>query len=220
MLPHIASKRKSAAVGSQSVAPRINSMLVRRSVALPAVAIVFLSVALWSWAQQAPAADVAGEVRTALSGRWAGVLEYRDYKEPASSLKRVALPTWLQVQTAGTAQSWHYVYDDGPNKVVEEEEQVALDATLGTVTIAEPGEAPQVYKATGFSTLKAGRGTLVLSGTITDNNKPAEARLTLTIGRNMVDLLQEVRPAGTDEAFVFRHEHRFVRTETPVVTAK
>ena len=81
--------------------------------------------------------DVAADVRAALAGRWAGVLEYRDYKEPASSLKRVALPTWLQVQTTGAAKSWQYIYDYGPNKIVQEEERVVLDSAQDTVTMTE-----------------------------------------------------------------------------------
>ena len=148
------------------------------------------------------------------------MLQYRDYKEPGSSLKRVALPTWLAISTSDVSQSWHYVYDDGPNKVVDEEEQVAFDVARGTCTMTQAGKPPQLYHVAGLDALKSGRGALVLTGSILDNNKPSEARLTLTIGRNIVDLLQEVRLAGTADAFLFRHEYRFVRAETPVPTAK
>jgi hypothetical protein len=193
-------------------------MLIRRTALLVLIpfALLLTSTAL---AQTAPIA-IADELKLALSGRWTGVLEYRDYKEPATSLKRIALPTWLSVQASGASQSWHYIYDDGPNKVVEEDEQVTFDMAQNTITMTEHGKAPLVYRVAGFSMLKAGRGTLVLTGNITDNNKPAEARLTLTIGRNIVDLLQEVRPAATQDTFAFRHEYRFVRSEAPVPTAK
>ncbi|MGI4854254.1 MAG: hypothetical protein ACRYF4_09445 [Janthinobacterium lividum] len=162
----------------------------------------------------------ATALSAALAGRWTGVLEYRDYKEPVDSTKRVALPTWLLITAAGQTEAWHYIYDDGPGKVVDEDEMVAFDMVHETCTINQKDKAPRTYQVTGFGTLKAGHGTLVLNGTGTDNHKPSDMRLTLTVGRNLFSLLEEVRLSGTQDAFAYRHLYRFVRADVPVATAK
>ena len=167
---------------------------------------------------QQPVAPSATDLSAALTGRWTGVLEYRDYKEPASSLKRVALPTWLSINAAAPSGQWHYIYDDGPGKVVDSDEEVAFDPSQERCTVTPKGKAPQSYKVAGYDSLKSGRGTLLLTGAGTDNSKPSEMRLTLTVGRNLFSLLEEVRPAGTQDAFAYRHLYRFVRAEAPVVT--
>ncbi len=43
------------------------------------------------FSQQGATANV--DLQPALSGDWVGVLEYRDYSEPAGSTKQVQLPT-------------------------------------------------------------------------------------------------------------------------------
>ena len=66
------------------------------------------------------------DLNHALLGDWIGVLEYRDYSEPATSTKRVQLPTWLTIAPAGSSQTWHYLYDDGPSKTVEETDTIKV----------------------------------------------------------------------------------------------
>ena len=164
-------------------------------------------------------AQASHDLNAALQGDWVGVLEYRDYSQPATSTKRVELPTWLHVAVTGEGtETWHYVYDDGPNKTVDETATIAFDATRGTYSAAENGKPAQVYQAAGYGLLKSGRGTLVLSGGGTDAGKAAEMRVTMTVGRNLMEVLQETRPAGSQEAFAFRHLYRFVRRDVPAVT--
>jgi len=144
-------------------------------------------------------------------------LEYRDYSEPATSTKRETLPTWLSIADAeeGKTLKWHYVYDDGPTKVVEETDIVTFDPVDASYAEVDNGKPAQVFKATGYDTLRAGRGTLVLTGAGTDNNKPSETRVTLRIDRNLIDILEETRAAGTSDSFVFRHAFRFTRATAP-----
>ena len=160
------------------------------------------------------------ELRQAFEGDWVGVLEYRDYSEPASSTKRVQLPTWLSVSAAGNGLVEHFVYDDGPTKTVQETETVRFDPGAGTYTEIEAGKAEQVYRVAGFEKLKSGRGELVLTGMTTDNDKPAESRVTLTIRRNLLSWTEEVRAAGSGEGFVFRHRFTFTRAGAPVGSAE
>jgi hypothetical protein len=111
----------------------------------------------------------------------------------------------------------HFTYDDGPTKTVEETEIVGFDPEASTYSEAEAGKPAVVYKVTGYEKLKLGRGDLVLIGTTTDNDKPAESRITLTIRRNLLSWTEEVRPAGSSEGFAFRHRFTFTRAVLPVV---
>ena len=168
---------------------------------------------------QAPApspAKLQSDLHAALEGAWAGVLEYRDYSEPVTSTRRETLPTWLTV----TGDIWHIVYDDGPNKVIDETDIVHFDPEHNTYSEADNGKPAQAFKVTGYDTLKEGRGVLVFSGAGTDNDKPSERRITLTIRRNLLVMLEEVRPAGSTEAFAYRHALRFTRAAAPALTAK
>ena len=162
----------------------------------------------------AQASSAMADLSAALRGEWVGVLEYRDYSEPVGSTKRVDLPTWLTI-TGDRAQSWHYVYDDGPTKTVTEDEAVTFDVEKGTFSEASGGKAPHVYRMSGFDTLKAGKGTLQMTGSGTDSGKPSEQHMVLTVRRNLLEILEEVRPAGSTEPFAFRHLYRMVRASAP-----
>lgn len=159
------------------------------------------------------------DLRGALVGEWVGVLEYRDYSEPVASTKRVDLPTWLSITGDGPLL-WHYVYDDGPGKVVDEVDVVTFDTDQAKYHSVDNGKPGAVLSVMGYAGLKAGRGVLVMTGPGTENGKPTEMRQTLTIRRNLLEALEETRPAGSQEAFSFRHVYRFVRAAAPALTSK
>ena len=126
------------------------------------------------------------------------------------------LPTWLTITAASAGGlTFDYLYDDGPNKVVTSTDRVTLDLAQGTYTVKGSDPAPELYKLSGADELKDGRGVLVLTGTGTDSKKPADIRTTLTIRRNLLTWLEEVRPAGSAQAFAFRHRYTFTRAEHP-----
>jgi hypothetical protein len=128
------------------------------------------------------------DVQNAMIGKWVGVLEYRDYKEPAGSLKRVKLPTWLTVEASGEDVRLLYVYDDGPGKTVTE------TATMQLKGVEE-------------------RGTLVLAGKGEENNVEVQVRTTLHVGRNILEITKETAAAG--QPFAFRHSYTMVRVAAP-----
>lgn len=68
-----------------------------------------------------------------------------------------------------------------------------------------------VYTVTGYETLKDGRCLLVLKGNGTDNGKPSENQVTLTIRRNLLEILEESHSTGSNEPMAFRHAFRFTR---------
>jgi len=67
----------------------------------------------------------------AIEGEWKGSLAYRDYGDPD---RIVTLPTELFV-TLGAPQElvMHYIYDDGPGKVVHSDESMRFDFEGGRV---------------------------------------------------------------------------------------
>ena len=158
-------------------------------------------------------------LRQALTGDWVGVLEYRDFSEPVTSTKRVDLPTWLSIAALGESMAWKYTYDDGPTKVLEETDTVTFDPAANSYTESSNGKPPSVFSVRGYEALKNGRGVLVLHGSGTDNDKPSETRITMTIRRNLLEITEEVRPAGSTDPFAFRHMFRFTRTQPPTVTS-
>ncbi len=168
-----------------------------------------------------PATDsrqIHADLTKALVGDWTGVLEYRDYSEPATSTKRVQLPTWMSVTPSASGVIRRFIYDDGPTKTVQETDTLTFDIAATTFTQTDSGKPSQVQHVSGYDSLKAGRGDLVLTGTGTDNGKPTETRTTLTVDRNLVSWVLEVRPAGSAEPFSFRHRFTFTRANSPVIS--
>ncbi len=159
-------------------------------------------------------AGVDAAISAAMVGNWTGVLEYRDYQSDG----RVKLPTWLEIKTEGQGLRFHYIYDDGPAKVVDEMELVTVDGGKATYTVvSKPGEAGTVYAIAGLEGLKSGRGKLILTGPGKENDRAVEVRTTLRITRNLLEILRETRLPG--EEFKFRHAYTFTRAAVPVVTS-
>ena len=71
------------------------------------------------------------EFLSAVEGTWAGTLEYRDYQPPN---RHVTLPTKLYVSlVAPNELSLHYVFDDGPKKIVHSYELLQVDLAKKTL---------------------------------------------------------------------------------------
>ncbi len=161
-------------------------------------------------AQASVSPHAAKELDAALVGSWVGTLEYRDYSEPATSSKRVKLPTWLSISQAGDNLRLEYVYDDGPSKTVKESSLVHIDAGSATYTTMDTGgKLEDTYRVTGLEQLRLGRGILTLTGAGTEDGKRVEVRTTLRIGRNILEMLRETAPTGS--ALTFRHAYTMVR---------
>jgi len=159
-------------------------------------------------------AQGATELQRALEGSWVGTLEYRDYSEPATSTKRVKLPTWLGIEITGTDLRFRYIYDDGPAKTVTESSLIRIDPVAARYDVVDAaGKVGESYSIAGLSQLRQGRGTLTLSGTGTENKAPVEVRMTFRIGRNILEISRET--AGAGQPFSFRHAYSMVRAAPP-----
>lgn len=162
----------------------------------------------------AVATQTGTELQSAMSGDWTGVLEYRDYSEPATSTKRVKLPTWLNVKQTTTGLTFHYIYDDGPNKVVDETLNISFDVAGSTLRITNDKGHVETYKVDGYNGLRNGRGDLTILGPTIDNDRPAECRITIGVRRNLLTWNEEVRPTS-QVPFAFRHSYVFTRAQAP-----
>ena len=196
---------------------------------LPLLAIL-LPCALFAQAPQpssklasTPPAQIQSDLNAALLGNWTGFLEYRDYSQPDDSTERVQLPTWLTIASVPNAAdpnalTEHFIYDDGPTKVVDETVHLLFNVTDASYRVTSSSGRTEIYKVAGLDTLTHGRGSLIITGPTIDNGRPAETRILLTIRRNLIAWTEENRPTAT-APYVFRHRYLFTRAQPPNVTA-
>jgi hypothetical protein len=161
---------------------------------------------------QTPAAP-AKDLNTNFVGKWTGQLEYRDFESNAQTF----LPTWLTITETPDQKSLHfdYVYDDGPTKTVRELMTVTLDPATAKITFtSDRDHSTDTYIVQGLEEFaKLGRGTLTLTGSGKENDKPVDIRITLTLRRNLYTFRKETRRQGED--FKFRDAYTFTRAEPP-----
>lgn len=166
-----------------------------------------------STSSQSPQTPGVAKLYSALTGSWTGVLEYRDYQ----SNERVKLPTWLEITPTSDLYvlQFHYTYDDGPNKTVEEIFRIELNFDKKTFTeTSSDHKSQQTYQVDGLEKLSsAGLGTLSLTGAGLDNNKKTDVRITLKLGRNYYRYEKETRLPSAE--FQFRDAYNFTRRNPP-----
>ncbi|MEO6417545.1 MAG: hypothetical protein ABIP73_16035 [Gemmatimonadaceae bacterium] len=197
----------------------INSRLASRLGLLAIVATSSLPLCMAAQGTAAVHADLNG----AFVGDWTGQLEYRDY----TTNERTFLPTWLKITESADHRSllFSYVYDDGPTKTVRERVSFVLDPAARKATLTDQDETSSktktsvwTYHVSGLDDFrKTGRGVLVLTGEGEDNDKAAEVRITITLGRNLYTARKEVREKGSvdDKEYQFRDGYLFTRAQAP-----
>ena len=149
------------------------------------------------------------------NGRWVGVLEYRDFQ----SNQQVFLPTWLSLipLADGRGVTLSYIYDDGPTKTVRESSTLTftIESNRATLT-SNRDQTSESYDVAGLAEFsKQGRGVLTLTGPGTENKKPVDVRITLTLRRNLYTFRKETRQQG--EEFKFRDAYTFTPAEPPAL---
>ena len=148
-------------------------------------------------------------VYKAMAGAWVGALEYRDY----SSNGRVLLPMILHIRKAKDVKSLtlHYIYDDGPTKVVEDFETATIDSAASTyVTTSSDGKDVVTDTLTGLAGFaKTGQGQLVCMGKGQESGKLVSVRTTLTVAPTTLMILKETRLPG--QPFLFRDQYTLTR---------
>ncbi len=153
------------------------------------------------------ATDPVQQFDSLLLGNWTGALEYRDF----SSNKMVKLPTTLTVTRGSAADSVSlaFTFEDGPNKIVKDTLDVAVDSASSHATITDSGNPASAYDVSGLDQFNK-TGEIILTKDGTDNDKPAKIRETIKLAKDKFDYLREVEPNGAT-SFAFRHEYVFSR---------
>lgn len=148
-----------------------------------------------------PAANVSALVVSALSGRWTGTLDYRDYGNDS----RTTLPTIL----VSDGQTLDWVFDDGPGKTVRSSERWQVDDAGRSLTIAGGGK-PETWQVAEARASETGdRATLVLEGSATENGRTVMARKILTREKARLRITKMTRAAG--EPFLMRQSYELRR---------
>jgi hypothetical protein len=156
---------------------------------------------------------VSPSIATGLLGSWVGTLEYRDYSD--NSRQKIATLLRIYADKEGRGLIFRYVYDDGPTKVIQDQDLVSVDEQKALYSISSPdGKSGSDYTVTGLKDLHPdGTGTLILLGKGTENNAAVDVREKLQIQRNRFTILRESKLPG--QSFLFRHEYDFVRVSAP-----
>ena len=164
--------------------------------------------------------EARDRVYSALLGRWKGQLEYRDF----TSNQHVKLPTRLEITRAPGADEpkvpatlaalrFHYTYDDGPGKVVEETSAVTVDPAQDTYTVVNgAGTERDTYRILGLNQFAhASHGKLMLVGTGEENNSKVEVRKTISLSVRALTILKETRLPNAK--FMFRNRYTLTRED-------
>ena len=150
-----------------------------------------------------------------LAGHWRGALEYRDYQ----SNQTFELPMDTRISTGPDNATLTRLtgFDDGPKTGTVWITSVSLfDATGSKATSASFRKGRAVESWTDDARVTTWQDTThwteVYQHTGTDDNKPADIRLTQTLVGDVLTTLKEVKPAGApDSAFAFRNQTRLQR---------
>ena len=180
-----------------------------------AIASIALLAAAPLGAQPAAAEPpTAAALRAGLAGRWTGHLGYRDYQ----SDKMFELPVATTISAVPDAVTLIRTskFDEGRGRAPVWITTVTIDdAKAGTVESAtfRAGRPAELQRESVSVAAYRGptRWTIVYSQTATDDDKPAEIRVTET--RDGADLVavKEVRPAGSSAPWQFRNQTRLTR---------
>jgi hypothetical protein len=143
------------------------------------------------------AAAAAAAAAHALSGRWTGTLDYRDYGNDS----RTTLPAILQ----SDGKSFDWTFDDGPGKTVRSSESWNFDPYGQSLAVTGGGRT-EIWRVVEARSANNGEMmTLVLEGEIFENGRMVIARKILTRESGRMRLTKMTRLAG--EPFLMRQSY-------------
>lgn len=156
------------------------------------------------------------DLRLALIGRWTGVLEYRDYQSDA--LYELPVETAIEVVPDQATMIRRSAFDDGPGKTVWITTVSVDDPGAGTTQSVSfrAGRVPEILRETVSVDryISAEDWTLVYSTTATDDEEPAEIRVTETRSGGSLTAVKEVRPLdGRDSEWTVRNRLRLTKQD-------
>ncbi len=146
----------------------------------------------------------------ACEGAWVGTLEYKDYSQPD---RRVTLPTRLSATLAASnALALHYVFDDGPGKVVHSYERLEINLDARSVTWS--GTTPSDTQVCTLESSEETGGGLVVVALWRNPAKPGSfERYRIALGEDAIEISKE--DGGDPAALSFRDRYVFRRPQAP-----
>ena len=155
----------------------------------------------------AAAQDTPHPLAAALVGSWSGTLEYRDF----TTDRRVTLPTTLVVASrAGNVLTFDYTYDEGKGRSVRSSYVVTITPVPPTYRVeSSDGLNDTTFDASGFSDIRGGAGTVILSGRGRENDRDVDVRTTVIITPATLSMRRDSRRQG--EEWQFRNKYTFTR---------
>ena len=147
------------------------------------------------------------EALSFIEGAWQGKLEYRDYQPP---YKIVTLPTKLFVALRAPGEATlHYLFDDGPKRIVHSYDRMQIDLEKKTLTFG--GLKPEDTTVSNIVSSKSVDGVLELLAERDVETKAGVelVRYRLRLGKNEFELLKQSGVKGTEVEF--RNQYLFKR---------
>jgi hypothetical protein len=152
----------------------------------------------------APVASIA-----ALEGTWRGTLQYRDYQPPFG---KVSLPTQLYAALLSPNElALHYVYDDGPGKIIHSYDRLKIDLPVKVVTFTA-AKAGDIIVANVVSSATV-KGALEIIAEVETMKQKIKftMRYTLRLSATEIEILKEESDAAAAGKFEFRSKYGFTR---------
>ena len=175
-------------------------------------AVLSVTGAVAAPAEPVPVPPVA-EIRRVLAGEWSGALGYRDYQ--SNELFELPVKTRIENVPDGVTQVRRSVFDEGARRAPVW--ITSLSQSLGNVlvtTTLRAGREAELQRET-VTVVRYASPTdwqLRYGQTGTDDDKPAEIRVTETLAGIELTSVKEVRPAGQSDApWAFRNQTRLKR---------
>lgn len=146
------------------------------------------------------------EFLSASEGEWTGTLEYRDYQPPH---KRVTLATELYASLSSPNElTLHYVFDDGPHKIVHSYDRLQIDLVAKTLRWSGL-KAEDTSICTILSAQKSGDAfEIVAQRESIDDGKKKLIRYHLTLGAARFEIAKDEGPDPETLAFADRYLFR------------
>ena len=166
----------------------------------------------------AQSTPTVAELHRSLEGQWSGALGYRDYQ--SNKLFELPVRTTIENVPDGATQIRRSVYDEGAGQAlvwIVSLLQFTKDGFIAS-SIMRAGRDPEMIREVGELKRYAGPTdwVIVYRRTGTDDDKPAEIRVTETLEGAQLLSVKEVRPAGDASApWAFRNQVRLRRTSAP-----
>jgi hypothetical protein len=148
------------------------------------------------------------------AGNWTGHLSNPSQSNPGVGAAGVSLN--ITPSSDGRAMTFALTYEAGVAHQPAERTMITLFPRTGSATIMNLDDhTSQSYTLSGYPAFARNQGgDLTLTGSTNENGKPVDVRIAFNLTAGSLTWRRAVRPAGTTEDYVLRHDFTFTRAST------